>query len=92
MSKDEENSVLVALLEDAADHIIPRLGSLQRQLENGGEWNETDAVFCAETLEKLRFCLGGAGDDPECERIFARIAHQLYQVISLAGSGRVEAA
>jgi len=86
MSKDEENSVLVALLEDATDHVIPRLRSLQQQLESGAELTPNDTLFCSETLEKLRFCLGGAGDDAECEQIFAQIAHQLFEVVSLAGS------
>ncbi len=87
MSKDEENSVLIALLEDASEHVIPRLRSLQQQLKAGSDLTPNDTLFCSETLEKLRFCLGGAGDDPECERIFAQIAHQLFEVVSLA-SGR----
>ncbi len=92
MSKDEENSVLVALLEDAADHVLPRLHGLKRHLEAGGGLSENDTLFCSETLEKLRFCLGGAGNDPECERIFAQIAHQLYEVVSLAGGRSIQAA
>ncbi len=85
MSKDEERSILVALLDDAAEHVIPRLCDLQRRLRAGAGLSDNDALFCSETLEKLRFCLDHSSDDHECELIFANITHQLYEVLSLAG-------
>ncbi len=90
MSKDEERSVLVALLDDAADHVIPRLGDLQRRLRAGGWLSEYDTLFCGETLEKLRFCLSHSWDDHECEQIFANMTHQLYEVLSLVDPSKAE--
>lgn len=84
MQHQDKEKLLVVMLEDIIQHMLPRILGIRRHLKHGGLLSDAEVTYLMESVHRLNDFYISYHKDPQCRVIYATIAHLLFKVIRKA--------
>ena len=82
MHPDFDDCMVIVMLNEISDQLLPRLIKLSAEMEQGYVIRDREIVSLIDCLEKVRYCESVYPNDQHCQPIFSSVAHLLSGVIT----------